>query len=261
MKVGSRQMQQWRAKGIFLAVLGMALFGSWQYLSDTVSVSSNVNGKELPVYCVQTDEKKVALSFDAAWGNDDTAKILEILKQYGVRATFFMTGGWVESYPDDVKAIQQAGHDLGNHSESHKNMSQLSKDEQTQELMEVHEKVRDLTGVEMELFRPPYGDYDDTVVLNAKENGYYTIQWDVDSLDWKDYGTENIITTILNHKNLGNGSIILCHNGAKYTPDALGSVIEGLRKKGYELVPISELIYKEDYHMDVTGRQIPDPAH
>lgn len=95
-------------------------------------------------------------------------------------------------------------------------------------------------------------------MLNAKENGYYTIQWDVDSLDWKDYGVDNIINTVVNHKNLGNGSIILCHNGAKYTAEALEAVITGLQEKGYEIVPVSELIYKDNYHMDVTGRQIKD---
>ena len=122
--------------------------------------------------------------------------------------------------------------------------------------MKVHEKVKELTGVDMNLFRPPYGDYDDAVILNAKENGYYTIQWDVDSLDWKDYGVDSIIDTVVNHKNLGNGSIILCHNGAKYTKEALEAMIVGLKEKGYEIVPVSELIYREDYHMDVTGRQI-----
>ena len=137
-------------------------------------------------------------------------------------------------------------------------MSQLSKEEQKEELMKVHEEVKELTGVEMELFRPPYGDYDDQVILTAKECGYYPIQWDVDSLDWKNYGTDSVIQTILEHKNLQNGSIILCHNGAKYTADALESVIRGLKEKGYEIVQISELIYRENYHMDPAGRQISD---
>lgn len=246
-------------KYIVAALAMTVLFaGSFKYVSGFATVSSNVNGRELPIYCVETEEKKVALSFDAAWGNEDTKKLLKILKKHNIHVTFFMTGGWVESYPEDVKAICEAGHDLGNHSENHKNMSQLSDEEKTEELMSVHNKVKELTGVEMQLFRPPYGDYDDEVVLNAKKNGYYTIQWDVDSLDWKDYGTENIIDTVVNHKNLGNGSIILCHNGAKYTAEALESVITGLMDKGYEIVPVSELIYKENYHMDVTGRQIKD---
>ena len=241
---------------MLLLVLCVMATGVLGYVSKHSTVSSNVNGRELPIYSVETDEKKVALSFDAAWGNEDTKMILDILKKHDVRVTFFMTGGWVESYPDDVKAIHEAGHDLGNHSESHPNMSELSDEEQRRVLNMVHDKVRELTGVEMDLFRPPYGDYDDSVILNAKDCGYYTIQWDVDSLDWKDYGADSIVDTVVNHKNLQNGSIILCHNGAKYTAQALEQLICGLEEKGYEIVPISELIYRGNYHMDVTGRQI-----
>lgn len=166
-----------------------------------------------------------------------------------------MTGGWVSSYPDDVKAIAKAGHDLGNHSENHKQMSQLSASECEEELMSVHEKVKELTGQDMVLFRPPYGDYNDNLIQTANGLGYHVIQWDVDSLDWKDYGTDSILNTVLNHKHLGNGSIILCHNGAKYTADALDALITGLKEKGFELVKISELIYTDNYEMDVEGRQ------
>ncbi|MDO4464338.1 MAG: polysaccharide deacetylase family protein [Bacillota bacterium] len=241
-------------------VLALAAFavlkGVLAVTGANVTVSNSVNGRQLPIYCVDTAEKKIALTFDAAWGNEDTGQILEILKKHGVRVTFFMTGGWVESYPDDVKAILAAGHDLGNHSENHKNMSQLSDAEKKGELMKVHEKVRTLTGYEMFLFRPPYGDYDNAVVNVAKENGYYTIQWDVDSLDWKDYGVDSIIKTVTQHKHLGNGSIILCHNGAKYTAKALDMLIATLKNEGYTFVPVSELIYKDNYHMDHEGRQI-----
>lgn len=252
-----QRLKKYAAMFFSLAIL---LCASYVYLSSYATVSSNVNGKELPIYSVETEEKKAALTFDAAWGNEDTQRILDILAKYDVHATFFMTGGWVEAFPDDVKAIQAAGHDLGNHSEHHKNMSQLSEEQKTEELLSVHKKVKELTGAEMELFRPPYGDYDDAVILNAKENGYYTIQWNVDSLDWKDYGVKSILDTVLNNKELKNGSIILCHNGAKYTADALEELIAGLKDQGYELVPVSELIYKEDYHMDVSGRQIASKA-
>ena len=241
-------------------VLALAAFavlkGVLAVTGANVTVSNSVNGRQLPIYCVDTTEKKIALTFDAAWGNENTGQILEILKKHGVRVTFFMTGGWVESYPDDVKAILAAGPDLGNHSENHKNMSQLSDAEKKEELMKVHEKVRTLTGYEMFLFRPPYGDYDNAVVNVAKENGYYTIQWDVDSLDWKDYGVDSIIKTVTQHKHLGNGSIILCHNGAKYTAKALDMLIATLKNEGYTFVPVSELIYKDNYHMDHEGRQI-----
>ena len=175
--------RRWKNYGVLFLTLVVALMGSYKYISSYVTVSSNVNGRELPIYSVETNEKKVALTFDAAWGNEDTKRILDILKKHDVHVTFFMTGGWVEKYPDDVKAIYEAGHDLGNHSENHKNMSQLSDEEKTSEIMTAHKTVEELTGVKMNLFRPPYGDYDDRVVLNATENGYYTIQWDVDAGD------------------------------------------------------------------------------
>ena len=242
--------------GIFALAAFAVLRGLILTAGSSIRVSNSVNGRELPIYCVETKEPKIALTFDAAWGNEDTEKILEVLKKHDVRVTFFMTGGWVENYPDDVKAILAAGHDLGNHSENHKNMSQLSDAEKKEELMKVHDKVRTLTGYEMFLFRPPYGDYDNAVVNVAKDCGYYTIQWDVDSLDWKDYGVDSIIKTVTEHKHLGNGSIILCHNGAKYTAQALDTLITKLKEKGYTFVPVSELIYRDGYHMNVEGRQI-----
>ena len=121
--------------------------------------------------------------------------------------------------------------------------------------MKVHNRVKELTGYEMFLFRPPYGDYDNHVITNAEDCGYYAIQWDVDSLDWKDYGTESIIQTVCNHKHLGNGSIILCHNGAKYTASALDTMLSNLEQAGYTVVPVSELIYRDDYYLDTEGRQ------
>lgn len=253
----AKQRMLWGLKcGVYALAMLAVVRGVLVTAKANISVSNSVNGKELPIYCVETAEPKVALTFDAAWGNEDTAKILEILKKHDVHVTFFMTGGWVESYPDDVRAILAAGHDLGNHSENHKNMSQLSDDVKKDELMKVHEKVRDLTGYEMFLFRPPYGDYDNAVVNVAKDCGYFAIQWDVDSLDWKDYGVDSIIKTVTEHKHLGNGSIILCHNGAKFTAQALDTLITKLKDKGYAIVPVSELIYRDKYHLNHEGRQI-----
>jgi len=236
----------------------LLLTGACYYLPGIVSVSTSVNGRNLPIYCVQTDKPQIALTFDAAWGNEDTAEILSILKKHDVHVTFFMTGGWVESYPDDVKAILAAGHDLGNHSENHKNMSQLNTEQMREELTAVHEKVKNLTGYEMFLFRPPYGDYSNEVIQTATDLGYYSIQWDVDSLDWKDYGAASIVDTVTGHKHLGNGSIILCHNGAKYTAQALDDLITTLQDQGYEFVRVSDLICRDNFTMDVEGRQIPD---
>lgn len=234
-----------------LAIVGLGI----KFLPSAITVSNIGKKRDLPIYCVETDENKVALSFDAAWGNDDTQTILDILDKHNVKVTFFMTGEWVRKYPEDVKRIAAAGHDLGNHSENHKQMSKLSEEEIKEEIMKAHNRVKELTGIDMELFRPPYGDYNNLVVGTARKCGYYTIQWDVDSLDWKDYGADSIVKKCTEHKNLGKGSIILLHNGAKYTPEALERVILGLKEKGYELVPISQLIHRGEYTIDHTGRQ------
>ena len=250
--------------------------------------------KDLPIYCVDIDSKQkqddnaekqentdasasessaadansdaaadsgtkyISVSFDAAWGADDTIQILDTLDKYNVKATFFMTGGWVDSFPDMVKEIYARGHDLGNHSQNHKQMSKLSANEQKTEIMTVSDKIRELTGYEVFLFRPPYGDYNSTLINTVYSCNHYPIQWDVDSLDWKDYGVENIIKTVTQHKALGNGSIILMHNGAKYTAEALDTVLSTLQSQGYTLVPVSQLIIKQNFHMDATGRQIAD---
>lgn len=241
--------------GTLALCLLLVIAGIGAFQKKGAPASAKVANKKLPIYCVQTEAPKVAISFDAAWGNEDTADLLAILDKYQVKTTFFMTGGWVESYPDDVKAIAEAGHDLGNHSENHKQMSQLGTAECKEEIQKVHDKVKELTGKDMTLFRPPYGDYNDTLIDAANELGYHVIQWDVDSLDWKDYGADSIVSKVIDHEHLGNGSIILMHNGAKYTKDALPRVISGLQEKGFEIVPVSQLIYKQNYEMDHEGRQ------
>ena len=249
-------------KAVTMAVAALMLAGlmgvHYRASGSVLPTSGAASDRTLPIYCVQTDEPKIALTFDAAWGNQDTQKIMDILKKHDIKVTFFMTGGWGGAYPGDVKMIREAGHDLGNHSQNHKNMSQLSDSEKEKELMSVHDKVKALTGYDMFLFRPPYGDYDNAVVTTAKKCGYYAIQWDVDSLDWKDYGVESILKTVTQNEHLGNGSIILCHNGAKYTAEALDTLIITLKDAGYTFVPLSELIYRDGYHMDHEGRQIKD---
>lgn len=212
--------------------------------------------RRLPIYCVQTEKPQVSVSFDAAWGADDTDELLRILKENNVKATFFLCGYWVEKYPEEVKKIAADGHDLGNHSATHPHMSRISSEEIAQELQKCHENVKKLTGVEMELFRPPFGEYDNHVIETAEQNGYYTIQWDVDSLDWKEQGAETEIRQVLEHKHLGNGSIILFHNDAKYTPKVLDTILKGIKERGFEIVPISQLIHRENFEMDHEGRQI-----
>lgn len=254
-----------REKLVLFTKVGAVVLTSLALLASSLLIYPNSNPtwknntiskKELPIYCVEQEKPLISLSFDAAWGNDDTAKILETLKKHNVRVTFFMTGEWIEKYPEDVKAIAADGHNLGNHSENHKQMSTLSAGECKTEIMTPHEKVKNLTGKDMILFRPPYGDYNDTLIQVCRENGYYPIQWDVDSLDWKDYDAATIIKKVTEHKHLGNGSIILCHNGGKHTAEALDEMITVLKQKGYTLVPISELIMKDGYTINHEGRQV-----
>lgn len=227
---------------------------------DAISMlySSTFGDRELPIYSVENDKKQIALTFDAAWGAEDFQKIMEILDKHKVKVTFFMTGEWVEENPDCVKELVEKGHDLGNHGENHYDMTTLSETQMRSEIQDCHDRVKNLVDYDMKLFRPPYGAYNNGVIKMAGELNYYPIQWSVDSLDWKDYGVESIISTVCNHKALEPGAIILCHNGAKYTAQALDEMITKLKSDGYELVPVSELILKENYHMDATGKQIPD---
>lgn len=134
-------------------------------------------------------------------------------------------------------------------------MNQLSAEQIAKELADCHQAVKDLTGIEMDLFRPPFGEYNNTVVQTSFDNNYYPVQWDIDSLDWKNFGVDHEVNQVLNHKNLGNGSIILFHNDAKFTPAALPTILKGLKDKGYEIVPISQLILRDSFEMDHTGRQ------
>jgi len=222
---------------------------------NTLVVATSAAPRKLPIYSVERDDMRVSISFDAAWGADDTDILLEILAEFNVRTTFFLCGYWVEKYPEEVKRIHAAGHDIGNHGDTHAHGAQLNLEQNKQEIMGTHEKVRNLLGIEMDLFRPPYGEYNNTVIAAAEALGYFTIQWDVDSHDWMNKGPRYEINQVLNHKNLGSGSIILFHNDAKDTPITLRPILQGLIDKGFTIVPISELIHRENFTIDHTGRQ------
>lgn len=221
--------------------------------------STAANTKKLPIYCVDTKgAKKVALTFDAAWGDEDADQILTTLKANDVKATFFMVGDWVRKYPELVKRIADEGHDVANHSDKHPHVASMSKEAIKADIMAAHEEIKKITGKTCTLYRPPYGEFNNTVLEAASECQYYTIQWDVDSIDWKGYDAPTIIKKVLEHKHLGDGSIILLHNGSKHTAEALPKIISGLKEKGFEIVPISELIYVGHYFLDHEGRQHAD---
>lgn len=209
--------------------------------------------RRLPIYSVEIPEKKVAISFDAAWGDEFTDDILDTLDKYNVKTTFFLVGFWVDKYPDWVKAMQERGHEVGNHSTTHPHMSKLSKEQIANELQQTGDKIKEITGVQPTVFRPPFGDYNNLLIETAEELGYYTIQWDVDSLDWKEMGVSPVVDRVT--RNVKPGSIVLFHNNAKYVAEFLPLVLERLQEQGYEIVPISQLIMKENYTIDPSGRQ------
>lgn len=217
--------------------------------------AGNQNSKKLPVYSVgrSEDERIISISFDAAWGNEDTEILIEILAKYNVKATFFLVGEWVDKYPESVKALSDAGHEIMNHSDTHPHMSQLSAAQMAEEIDRCNEKIENITGVKPKLFRAPYGEYNNTLIDVLAERGMLCIQWDVDSLDWKDPAPSEIVSRVC--RLVVPGSICLFHNAAKNTPQALPMLIEKLLADGYTFVPISQNVFYDNYKIDHSGKQ------
>ena len=240
-----------------LAVVSLAYAG----MSTGTTLMAAVTTRELPVYNVDTEEKVLSISFDAAWGNANTEGILDILDQYDVKTTFFLVGFWAEKYPDLVAELAARGHEIGNHSATHPHMSQLSQAQIREELRKCSELVRSITGTPTTLFRPPYGEYNDDVVRVSREEGYECVQWNVDSLDWKNLGAEDMIAKCT--KNVNPGDIVLFHNDSKYILEALPRILEYYTQAGYKIVPVSQLLLTGDTWIDHTGKQhlsTPEPA-
>ncbi len=210
--------------------------------------------RKLPIYNVARDDNKISISFDCAYGADYTLNLLDVLDEYNVKCTFFCVEFWVNKFPDMVKEIVKRGHEIGTHSKTHPKMSTLSENKMKEELLSSISAIEKLTEKKVQLFRAPFGDYNDTLIEVSKNLGLYTIQWDVDSIDWKDISYEKIVNRVVTKTK--SGSIILCHNNGKNTAKALPYVLSNLIEKGYKFVPISELIYKENYKINSFGVQI-----
>ncbi len=221
---------------------------------SNLGVFASGKNKKIPIYRVNKNEKIVSLSFDAAWGNEQTQTLLDILKENNIKSTFFLVGMWVDKYPESVKAISDAGHDTENHSDTHPHIPQLSPEKARSQIEECNNKIEKITGKYPTLFRPPYGDYNSETVNLVNELNMHCIQWDVDSLDWKDPSVDEMIKRIKNK--IKPGSIILMHNGAKNTPSALPGIIKAIKEDGYSIVPVSELIFSENYEVDRNGTQM-----
>lgn len=244
-----------RRRGAVLQALMMlaAVIAIFWAVNTPAVVGVSASKRELPVYCVQKDDKNVALSFDAAWGNEDTQTLIDILDQYDINATFFVVGDWVDKYPESVQALADAGNEVMNHSSSHAHFSTLSTNEITADISACNDKIEAVTGVRPTLFRCPYGEYDDHVIKAVNSLGMTAVQWDVDSLDWKGIEAGQITRRVLDR--VQPGSIVLFHNAAEHTPEALPGIIEALQSEGYHIVPISQLLLEGDCFIDSTGRQ------
>lgn len=219
---------------------------------DVVETSSNIQAT-LPIYNVQTEEKKVAFTMNCAWSAEDIEKILEVLNNNNVQITFFMVGDWVDKNPEAVKKIHEAGHEIGNHSNTHPHVNNLTYEQNLEEIEKCSQKIEQLTGTKPTLYRAPYGEYNETVIKVAFENGYSAIQWNRDTLDYQALTGEQMWKRI--GEKLQSGDIILSHNGTAHTADNLDMLIKNIREKGYELVKVSDLIYKENYTIDSNGMQ------
>lgn len=241
---------------IFLCLVAVVTLLAINFGGDSpfAQVYFNKTYRKVPIYSVQTEEKKVAISFDAAWGADKTEGIMQILKENNCNATFFLVGFWVEKYPEITKKIQEQGFDIGTHSNTHPDLTKQSSDKVELELKTSMDIITNITNTPVKLFRPPFGAYDNKVIDIAEGLGLTTIQWSVDSLDWKGISASTITSNILTK--VQNGSIILCHNNSDNILEALPTVLQCLKDKGYSVVSVSDLIYKDNYVINSQGIQI-----
>lgn len=209
--------------------------------------------RKVPIYSVATEEKQVAISFDAAWGADKTEGILDILQEFGVGATFFLVGFWVDEHQELVKEIVDKGFEVGTHSNTHPDMVKLSKSTMKNELESSVEKIESVTDKDVKLFRAPFGSYNNNLLDTAQEMGLKTIQWDVDSLDWKGLSASEVTNRVVSK--VKNGSIILMHNNADNVLDSLRLTLNRLKVSGFKVTSVSDLVFENDYTIDRNGVQ------
>ena len=218
-----------------------------------IATTSDNPIRRLPIYCVETDEKKISITFDAAWSAEDTDEIIEILNEHNAKATIFVVGDWIDKNPDAVKKFYENGHEIANHSDTHKLFSKVSREEVVKEIEDCNKKIEAITSEKVKLVRAPSGDYDNKSIEIAENMNMKMIQWSVDSLDWKKLSVDEMYSRVITKTE--NGSILLFHNGIENTPEALGKVLEKLKNDGYEFVTVSELIYWDNYKIDYSGEQ------
>lgn len=253
-----RPERSWKQQLCCIALLlALAVLYIGPLQQDSIAVASVK--KELPIYSVERDDRVISVTFDASWGGDKTMRILDILDEYNAKATFFLVGIWVDKYPELVQAIHDRGHEIGNHSDSHPYMTKISEAKMRQELDGMSDKIEALIGERPDLFRPPYGDYNNKVVTVTRDEGYEVVQWSIDSLDWKNRGVDDLVKRAT--ANVQPGDIILFHNDSEYIVDALPTILSFYQEQGFEMIPAGDILLTGETTIDVQGKQHPAAAN
>ena len=192
-----------------------------------------------PIFQGNQAEAKVALACNVFWGEEFLPDMLKTLDENNTHITFFIGGSWANQFPEVLKDINNRGHELGNHTYSHPHPNSLSKEKNKEQIIRTEELITSITGTKTNLYAPPYGEYNNTVLLAAQELNYTTIMWSIDTVDWKRPPPNVLTDRVL--KKLHNGAIILMHPTAP-TAQALPGLIAEIKRRGYTIVPVSDIL-------------------
>jgi len=226
-------------KGIIIIII-LALI--WAVLSHQIIQGVISPARENVIYRVDTDEKLISITFDVVWSDEYTKDLLKILERYRLKATFFVTGKWIENYPELTEEILKQGHEIGNHTYAHANLKDLSEEEIKEEIVKVDNLLKEKFDYKAKLFRPPFGEYNEQVVNTARELGYQTVLWSIETGDWLNPGVDKIIDKVV--KRAHKGGIILMHNCYPQGIKALPAIIHAIKLKELSIIQVSELIEK-----------------
>lgn len=228
-----------------IALWGILLFVLIAYRENVTSVFT---GKLKPIYSASVNNQSIGLTFDISWGEKTPEPILDILKKEGIHATFFLSSPWADKHQALVQRMVADGHEIGSHGNRHIDLNTLGEGEIEHEIISAQQVLERISGQNVRLIRAPNGAYDNKVIAAANKLGYRVIQWSVDSLDWKRPGPDAVVNNVLNGIRSGNGAkpgdIILFHasDSAPDTIQALPTVIQRLKSKGYTLLPVGQLL-------------------
>lgn len=226
-----------RWPGKWLSALAMVMTVSLCFIFLNNSLKASDDPK--PIYQGSTATKKVAFACNVFWGEEYLPAMLDTFAQNNVHITFFIGGSWAKQYPNLLQNIAQGGHELANHSYSHPHPNALSKEKNQEQIIKTQNIIEEITSQKTQLYAPPYGEFNQTVLAAANELGYTTIMWSIDTIDWRRPAPEIIHSRII--KKLQSGAIILMHP-TEPTSKALPGIIKELQEKGYTITTVSDII-------------------